>query len=111
ATVCLTGHLVSVAMCSSSFLQLSWKKLPHSAGSMPGSALRAEPPQNEFAFPKNSLAEQARARPGHAVPRHVLHIAAAVADEVVMPHPFGVESCGAALHGHFPHQTGLNQVP
>jgi hypothetical protein len=44
-------------------------------------------------------------------PLNVLNIAAAVADEVVMPHAFGVEARGAALDGHFPHQTSLYQVP
>ena len=74
-------------------------------------ALRAEPPENEFAFAKNPLTEGARSRLGHVVPLHVLDIAAAVADEVVMPHAFRIESRGAALHGHFTHQTRLHQVP
>jgi len=79
-------------------------------GSAPRSALRAEPPENEFAFAKNPLTEGARGRPGHVVPIHILNIAAAVANEVVMPHAFRIESRGAALHGHFTHQTRLHQV-
>src|SRR5208283_1816210 len=85
--------------------------LRHFTRSVPRSALRAEPPENEFAFAKNPLTEGARGRPGHVVPLNVLHISAAVADEVVMPHAFRIESRGAALDGHFTHQTRLHQVP
>src|SRR5438552_4313502 len=84
---------------------------PELTGSAPRSALRTEPPENEFAFAKNPLTEGARARPGYVVPLHVLNIAAAVANEVVMPHAFRIESRGAALDGHFTHQTRLHQVP
>src|SRR5208337_1073785 len=80
-------------------------------GSVSRGALRAESSENEFAFAKNPLAERARGRPGHVVPLDVLNIAAAVADEVVMPHAFRLESRGAALDGHFTHQTRLHQVP
>jgi hypothetical protein len=34
-----------------------------------------------------------------------------VADEVAMPQAFRIESRGAALDGHFTHQTRLHQVP
>ena len=78
---------------------------------MPPGALGAESPENQFAFANNPLTEGARARPGHVVPFQVLNIAAAVADEVVMSRAFGVESCGAALDGHFTHQARLYQVP
>src|SRR4029077_948038 len=80
-------------------------------GSAPRSALHAEPPENEFAFAKNPLTKGARGRPGYVVPLHVLNIAAAVANEVVMPHAFRIESRGAALDGHSTHQTRLHQVP
>jgi ABC-type hemin transport system ATPase subunit len=70
---------------------------------VPRSALRAEPPENEFAFANNPLTEGARGRPGHVVPLNVLNIAAAVADEVVMLHAFRIESRGPALDGHFTH--------
>src|SRR5438034_9903779 len=80
-------------------------------GSVPRSALRAEPPENELAFAKNPLTEEARGRPGHVVVLNVLNIAAAVADEVVMRHACRIESRGAALHGYFTHQTRLHQVP
>ena len=80
-------------------------------GSVPRRALGAEPPENEFASAKNPLTEGARGRPGNIVPLHILHIAAAVADKVVMPHAFRIESRGAALDGHFPDQTRLHQVP
>src|SRR5712691_6571203 len=86
-------------------------RLRHFSGSVPRSALRAKPAENEFAFAKNPLTEGARGRPGNAVPLHVLNIAAAVADEVVMPHAFSIESRSAALDGHFTHQTRLHQVP
>src|SRR5271169_2269949 len=81
----------------------------HLTGSAPRSALGAEPPENEFAFAKNPLTEGARGRPGHVVPLQVLNIATAVADEVVMLHAFSIESRGAALDGHFTHQTRLYQ--
>jgi len=61
------------------------------------SALGAESPENQFAFAKNPLTEGARGRPGHVVPLEVLNLAAAVANEVVMPHAFRIESRGAAL--------------
>src|SRR3974390_882417 len=61
----------------------------------PQSALHAKPPENQFKFAKNPLAEDARCRPGHVVPRHVLNIATAVADEVMMPHAFRIELRGA----------------
>src|SRR6266568_8289699 len=69
----------------------------HLTGRAPRSALRAEPPENELAFAKNPLTEGARGRPGHVAPLNVLNIAAAVADEMVMPHAFRIESRGAAL--------------
>jgi len=75
------------------------------------SAPRAEPPENEFAFAKSPLTERARRRPGHVVPLHVLNTAAAVADKVMMPRAFRIESRGAALDRHFTHQTRLHQVP
>src|SRR6266404_5220931 len=84
---------------------------PELTGSAPRSALRAEPAEDEFAFAKNPLTEGARSRPGHVVPLHVLYIAAAVADEVVMLRAFRIEARGAALDGHFTHQTRLDQVP
>jgi len=52
----------------------------------------------------------ARSRPGHVVPLHILNLAAAVADEVVMPHALRIKARGAALHGHFTHQTRVHQV-
>ncbi len=60
---------------------------------------------------KNPLTEGARGRPGHLAPLNVLNIAAAVADEVVMPHAFRIESRGTPLDGYFTHQTRLHQVP
>jgi hypothetical protein len=85
--------------------------LRHLTGSVSPSALRAEPPKNELAFAKNPLTKEARGRPGHVAPLNVLNIAAAVADEVVMPHAFRIESRGTALDGHFTHQTRPYQVP
>src|SRR4029078_13103357 len=58
--------------------------LRHLTGTAPRSALRAEPTENEFAFTKNPLTEGARGRSGYVVPLHVLNIAAAGANEVVM---------------------------
>src|SRR5260221_1467010 len=84
---------------------------PELTGSAPRSALGAESPENEVAFAKNPLTEGARARPGHVIPFNILNIAAAVADEVVMLRAFRIESRGAALNGHFRHQTRLDQVP
>ena len=85
------------------------KELPPE-GSTPRSAVRAEPAENNFAVAKNPLTEQAGGRPRYAVPLHIFDIAATVTDEMVMPHAFRVVPCGAALNGHFPHQTGLHQV-
>src|ERR1700683_1280846 len=84
---------------------------PDLTRSAPRSALRAESPEDEFAFAKNPLTEGARARSGHVIPFNILNIAAAVADEVVMLHAFCIEARGAALDGHFTHQARLPQVP
>jgi hypothetical protein len=70
---------------------------------VPWSALRAEPAENNLAFAKNAFPDRLRGRPGYVVPRDVLNIAAAVADEVVMAHAFRVESSGATLDGYFAH--------
>jgi hypothetical protein len=78
---------------------------------MLASALRAETSKNQLAFTNNSLTERTRGRLGHVVPIYVLHTAAAVADEVVVPYAFQIESSSATLDGHFPHQAGLHQVP
>ena len=78
---------------------------------MLASALRAESSKNKLAFTNNSLTEGTRGRLGHVVPIDVFNAAAAVADEVVVAHAFQIESPGAALDGHFPHQTRLHQVP
>jgi hypothetical protein len=80
-------------------------RLRHLTGSVSRSALRADSPENELAFAKNPLTERTRGRLRHVVPLDVLNIAAAVANEVVMPHAFRIESRGAALDGHFTHQT------
>src|SRR6516225_2458032 len=80
-------------------------------GNAPRSALRAEPPENELAFAKNPLTQGSRGRLRHVVPIDILHIAAAVADEMVMAHAFGIESGGAALDRHFTNQTRPHQVP
>src|SRR5258708_39477927 len=74
-------------------------------GSAPGSALGAEPPENQFAFAKNPLTERPRRGPGHVIPLQVLYMAAVIADEMVMRHAFRIESRGAALDRHFTHQT------
>src|ERR1035438_8399224 len=56
------------------------------------------------------FAERGCGRPGHVIPLQILDIAAAVADEVVMPRAFRIKSRRAALHGHFTHQTSLHQI-
>ncbi len=44
------------------------------------------------------------------MPLDVLHIAATIANKMVMPNAFGVEARGAALNGHFAHQPRLHQI-
>ena len=78
---------------------------------MTWSALRAEAAKNQFTFAKNAFPQRARSRPGYFVPIDVLNIAAAIADEVVMPHAFRVEARGAAFDGDLTHKTHLHQVP
>src|SRR5580700_1799065 len=46
----------------------------HSLGSVPRTTLRAESPENQFAFANNSLPQGGRGRLGHVVPLHVLNI-------------------------------------
>src|SRR5689334_7226061 len=113
---CATGHLPLLAaacslpvaavsvVCFSICLSFPW--IEALAGSAPGSAFGAQPPKNEFAFPKHPLAERGGRRPGHVVPVHVLDTAAAVAEEVVMRHALRVEARLTTSHGHFTHQTG-----
>jgi hypothetical protein len=79
-------------------------------GTVLRSAFGAQPPENEFAFADDPLAEGARGRLGHVVPLNVLNISAAVANEVMMQQAFGIESRGAALDCHFTHQARLHQV-
>src|SRR5437868_2342309 len=120
---CATGHFAAPArvwsllataaaasVTSFSILFILSYELEYLAGSAPGRAFGAQPPQNEFAFAKHPLAERGYGRPGHVIPVHVLDIAAAVADEMVMPHAFRIKSRRATLHGHFTHQTSLHQV-
>ncbi len=71
----------------------------------------AEPPENYFVPSQNPLAESAGSRLPHVVPLQIFDVAAAIADEVVMTHAFSVESRGAPLHGHFPHQARAHQIP
>src|SRR5947209_3719825 len=97
--------VTSFSICLSFRFEL--EKLP---GSAPGRAFGAQPPENEFAFAKHPLAERGCGRPGHVIPVYVLDVAAAVADEVVMPRAFRIEARRAALHGHFTHQTSLHQI-
>jgi hypothetical protein len=74
------------------------------------SALRAKPPENEFTFANDPLAEGSRGRRRHVVPLNVFHIATAVANEVMMQQTFRIEARGSSLNRHFPHQAGLYQV-
>src|SRR5215469_18683465 len=75
------------------------------------STLRAQSPKNKLAFANHPLAQRTRRRPRYLVPLHVLHIAAAVADKVMVARAGSIESCGAALDRHFAHQPRLRQVP
>src|SRR5689334_3407982 len=60
-------------------------------------ALGAQPPENEFALAKHPFAKRGCGRPGHVIPVHVLDIAAAVADEMVMLHAFRIKARRTAL--------------
>ena len=74
------------------------------------SALGAQSAENQLAFTQNSLAERACGRLAHVIPLDVFHIAAAVANEVMVLHALGVKARGAAFDRYFPHQSSLNQV-
>jgi hypothetical protein len=76
-----------------------------------GCAFRTKPAENKLAITNDSFTKRTRGRPGHVIPLHVLNIAAAVADEVMVPHACGVESASTAFDGHLSHQAGLYQVP
>jgi hypothetical protein len=67
------------------------------------SALRAETAKNQFTFAKHAFSKRGGSWLGYFVPLNILNIPAAVADEVVMPHAFGVEARSAALDGDFAH--------
>ena len=83
------------------------RRLTQSAAS---SAICAEPAKNQFAFANNALAQGACSRPGHVVPIDVLYVATVVADEMVVPHAFRIESRGAAFDSHFAHQASVHEI-
>ena len=72
-------------------------------GSVPWSALGAESTENQFTFAKHAFPKRTGSRSGHLAPLDVLDIAAAVADEVMMPQAFRIEARGTAFDGDFPH--------
>jgi hypothetical protein len=74
-------------------------------------ALRAESTENQFTFAKNPLPQGTRGRWGYVVPLHIFNVAAVVADKVVMPQAFGIESRGATFDRDFANETRLHQVP
>ncbi len=74
------------------------------------SAFGAEPPENEFAFANNPLAEGTLGGPGHVIPINVFNFSAAVTDEVMMQQAFGIESRCAAFDRNFTHQARLHEV-
>src|ERR1700742_4033567 len=74
------------------------------------SALGAKPPENELAFANDPLAQGAGGRRGHVVPLNVFHVAAAVANEVMMQQAFGIEARGSAFDRYLAHQACLHQV-
>lgn len=76
-----------------------------------GNTILAGSPENKFGFAKHALAQRGRRGRRHVVPVHVLDASAAIANEMMVPRAFGVEAGGATLHGYFPHQTRLHQVP
>jgi len=84
------------------------RKLSALAGSTPPSAFRTETSKDHFTVANYSLAERAQSWLGHVIPLHVFHIAAPVADEVMMPNTFRIEPRGATLNRNFTHQSGLN---
>ena|SRR5579871_467196 len=78
--------------------------------SAPASTPRTEPSKNQFALANKPLTERTGHRLGHVIPIQIFDIAAAVANEVVMPHAFGVETRGTALDSNFPYQASPHQV-
>jgi hypothetical protein len=73
-------------------------------------ALCAKSAENDFALAQDSFAEVARGGVGHVVPLDVFDFAAAIADEVMMAHAFGVVTCGATFDGDFTDETRLHQI-
>jgi hypothetical protein len=76
-----------------------------------GSTLGAKAPENEFTFANDPLAQGTRGRRGHVVPLNVFHVAAAVANEVMVEQAFGIEARGPAFDGYLANQACLHQVP
>jgi len=81
-----------------------------SAGCASWSASRAKAADDQFAFAKEAFAEGVGSRFWHVVPIHIFDVAAAVADEMVMAHAFGIEAGGAAFDGDFADQAGFDEV-
>jgi hypothetical protein len=86
-------------------------RLQHLARSAVRRALRTKPSEYDLALAKNPLAKRSRSRRRHVAPFHVLNLATPVANKVVMPLAFRIESRGAAFGGHFTHQSRPHQVP
>jgi hypothetical protein len=85
--------------------------IPLLTRAVPASAPGAESAENEFALPQDPLTKGACGGSRHVEPIHVLHPAAAIADEVVMTHAFRIESGGTALESYLSYQAGLHKVP
>jgi hypothetical protein len=77
---------------------------------IPPGTLRTQASENQFAFANNPLAKRTRRRLREVEPIDVLHVAAPVADEVVMLDTLRIETRGAALDSNLPHQTRFYQV-
>jgi hypothetical protein len=79
-------------------------------GGMTAGALYAKTAKNKLAFADNPISEKTRGGLRHIAPIHVLDITAAVANEVVMPLAFRIETRSPALDRDFAHQSCFHQV-
>lgn len=81
-----------------------------STSGSPPSARHAKTAENDLAFANDVFAKRTMGGLGQVVPFNVFHLAAAVANEMVMSRAFRIVPGGASFDGHLTNQTRLHQI-
>jgi len=75
-----------------------------------GGATGAESPKDQLVLANHAIAEELGRGLRDIEPLHIFHLAAAVADEVMVAHAFHIETRGAAFYRDFTDEARFNQV-